>query len=114
MTGPDHDAPQDLAAAYALGALPADEARRFEAVLAASPEAQREVAEYREVAALLARTRSSARLRAMVVSQPATEPRAASNRGASRQAWANASSTTSSASARCPEMRYATAYSTAP
>ena len=30
MTGPDHDAPQDLAAAYALGALSADEARRFE------------------------------------------------------------------------------------
>jgi len=54
MTGPDHDAPQDLAAAYALGALSADEARRFEAVLATSPEAQREVAEYREVAALLA------------------------------------------------------------
>jgi anti-sigma-K factor RskA len=54
MTGPDRDAPQDLAAAYALGALPPDEARRFEALLATSPEAQREVAEYREVAALLA------------------------------------------------------------
>jgi anti-sigma-K factor RskA len=54
MTGPAHDAPLDLAAAYALGALPAEEARRFEAFLATSPEAQREVAEYREVAALLA------------------------------------------------------------
>jgi anti-sigma-K factor RskA len=54
MTGPVSDSPQDLAAAYALGALPADEARRFEAFLATSPEAQREVAEYREVAALLA------------------------------------------------------------
>lgn len=54
MTGPAPDSPQDLAAAYALGALPADEARRFEAFLATSPEAQREVADYREVAALLA------------------------------------------------------------
>jgi anti-sigma-K factor RskA len=54
MTGPAHDAPLDLAAAYALGALSADEAQRFEAFLATSAEAQREVAEYREVAALLA------------------------------------------------------------
>jgi len=54
MSGPLPDSPQDLAAAYALGALPADEARRFEAFLATSPEAQREVADYREVAALLA------------------------------------------------------------
>lgn len=54
MTGRDHDSPRELAAAYALGALSADEARRFEAFLATSPEAQREVAEYREVAALLA------------------------------------------------------------
>jgi anti-sigma-K factor RskA len=54
MTGPSSDAPLDLAAAYALGALSPDEARRFEAFLATSAEAQREVAEYREVAALLA------------------------------------------------------------
>jgi anti-sigma-K factor RskA len=54
MTGPAQDSPQDLAAAYALGALSADDARRFEAFLATSPEAQREVQEYREVAALLA------------------------------------------------------------
>ena len=52
-----------------------------------------------------ARTRSSARLRAIIVSHAATDPRAASNRGASRQAWANASSTTSSASARWPTIR---------
>lgn len=45
---------QELAAAYALGALEPAEAREFEALLAASPEAQREVAEYREVGALLA------------------------------------------------------------
>jgi anti-sigma-K factor RskA len=54
MTGPAQDSPQDLAAAYALGALSADEARRFEAFLATSPETRREVEEYREVAALLA------------------------------------------------------------
>jgi anti-sigma-K factor RskA len=54
MTGPAPDAPLDLAAAYALGALSPDETQRFEAFLATSPEAQREVAEYREVAALLA------------------------------------------------------------
>jgi anti-sigma-K factor RskA len=54
MTAPGQDSPQDLAAAYALGALSADETRRFEAFLATSPETQREVREYREVAALLA------------------------------------------------------------
>lgn len=54
MSHPEQDSPQDLAAAYALGALTPDEARRFEAYLAGSPEAQRELAEYREVAALLA------------------------------------------------------------
>ena len=45
---------QELAAAYALGALSPEEARAFEAYLATSPETQREVAEYREVGALLA------------------------------------------------------------
>ena len=54
MTDPAPDSPLDLAAAYALGALPPDEVRRFEAFLATSPEARQEVAEYREVAALLA------------------------------------------------------------
>jgi anti-sigma-K factor RskA len=54
MSHPEQESPQDLAAAYALGALSAEEARRFEAYLAGSPEAQRDVAEYREVAALLA------------------------------------------------------------
>jgi anti-sigma-K factor RskA len=60
MTGPASDSPQDLAAAYALGALSADEARGFEAFLATSPEARREVEEYREVAALLALSGSDA------------------------------------------------------
>ncbi len=54
MTAPGQDSVQDLAAAYALGALSADEADRFEAFLATSPEAQREVAELRDAAALLA------------------------------------------------------------
>jgi anti-sigma-K factor RskA len=54
MSNPESESPQDLAAAYALGALEPDEARRFEAFLAGSPETQREVAEFREVAALLA------------------------------------------------------------
>lgn len=44
----------DLAAAYALGALDADETRAFEAELAKSQTLQREVAEYREIAPLLA------------------------------------------------------------
>ncbi len=54
MSRPEQESPLDLAAAYALGALSPEEARRFEAFLADSAEAQREVAEYREVAALLA------------------------------------------------------------
>jgi anti-sigma-K factor RskA len=54
MSHPEQEALQDLAAAYALGALSPEEARRFEAFLADSREAQREVAEYRDVAALLA------------------------------------------------------------
>jgi anti-sigma-K factor RskA len=54
MSDPRADSVQDLAAAYALGALSPEEGRRFEAYLASSPEAQREVAGYREAAALLA------------------------------------------------------------
>jgi len=54
MTAPGQDSVQDLAAAYALGALSPEEITRFEAFLATSPEAQRDVAELREVAALLA------------------------------------------------------------
>lgn len=44
----------NLAAAYALGILSPEEARSFERVLATSEAARREVAEYREVSALLA------------------------------------------------------------
>jgi len=44
----------DLAPGYALGALSPEEALAFETALAGSPELQREVAEYREVSALLA------------------------------------------------------------
>lgn len=54
MTGTGEQDLRELAAAYALGALGPDEARAFEALLARSPEAQREVAEYREVGALMA------------------------------------------------------------
>jgi anti-sigma-K factor RskA len=53
MSHPEHQAPQDLAAAYALGALTPEEARQFEVFLATSPDTQREVAEFRDVAALL-------------------------------------------------------------
>lgn len=62
MSRPEQGSPLDLAAAYALGALATDEARRFEVYLATSPEAQREVAEYREVASLLALGGESAAL----------------------------------------------------
>jgi anti-sigma-K factor RskA len=54
MTNPGQESVLDLAAAYALGALSTEEVQRFEAFLATSPEAQREVAEFRDVAALLA------------------------------------------------------------
>lgn len=54
MTGPSPDAIRDLAAGYALGALTPEETRAFEAALAADPALAREVAEYREVNALLA------------------------------------------------------------
>jgi anti-sigma-K factor RskA len=45
---------REQAPAYVLGALSAEEARAFEAVLARDPELQREVAEFREVTAMLA------------------------------------------------------------
>jgi anti-sigma-K factor RskA len=45
---------RDLAPGYALEALSPEEIRAFEAAMAGSPELQREVAEYRELSALLA------------------------------------------------------------
>lgn len=54
MTGPREQDLKELAAAYALGALGPEETRAFEAYLRTSPEARQEVAEYREVNALLA------------------------------------------------------------
>jgi anti-sigma-K factor RskA len=45
---------RELAAGYALGALTLDETRQFEAALAEFPELERDVAEFREVNALLA------------------------------------------------------------
>ncbi len=79
MSDPTGPSPLDLAAAYALGALEADEARAFEALLARSPEARREVAEFREVAALLAAgagtgTMPSAALRERVMAERPAPP----------------------------------------
>ncbi len=54
MSGAEFGTPQDLAAAYALGALDDAETKAFEALLARDAGLAREVAEYREVAALLA------------------------------------------------------------
>jgi anti-sigma-K factor RskA len=54
MSHPEQESLRDLAAAYALGALGPEETRDFEAFLADSPETQREIAEFRDVAALLA------------------------------------------------------------
>ena len=53
MSQPGQESVRDLAAAYALGALGTDDTREFERLLAGSPDLQRDVAEYREVAALL-------------------------------------------------------------
>jgi anti-sigma-K factor RskA len=53
MSHPEHESLQNLAAAYALDALTPEESGRFEAFLATSADAQRDVAEFREVAALL-------------------------------------------------------------
>ncbi len=98
MSDTPHSSPMDLAAAYALGALDADDARTFEAYLASSPEAQREVAAFREVAALLAAGADApapgAELRARVLrSRPGTAaPQAASRVSAAarprRSPWA--------------------------
>ncbi len=55
MSQPDEfGTPRDLAAAYALGALSADEERVFEAHLAQDAATRQDVAEFREVVALLA------------------------------------------------------------
>lgn len=54
MSDASRDAMRDLVPGYALGALTAEETRAFEAALRASPELEQELAEYREVAGLLA------------------------------------------------------------
>ena len=53
MSDPQPESLRDLAPGYALGALSAEETAAFERALAGDPELQREVAEYREVNALL-------------------------------------------------------------
>ncbi len=54
MTDTERESLENLAAAYALGALSPEDKEEFETFLAASPEVQRDVAEFREVGALLA------------------------------------------------------------
>lgn len=81
MSGAGQD-PRELAAAYSLGALDPEETRAFEAALAGSPELQREVAEYREVGALLAQGAPApgagvpAALRSRVLAQAAASKQA--------------------------------------
>lgn len=78
MTHPTPDNLHELAAAYALGALEPADAKAFEALLATSPEAQREVAEYREVGALLALNAGNARppadLKDRVIARATSQP----------------------------------------
>lgn len=88
MTGPGEQDLREQAAAYALGALSPEEARAFEAYLGTSIEARREVAEYREVGALLATgagtATPSADLKARVLAH-ATQGKAVPLRG--RTPW---------------------------
>jgi anti-sigma-K factor RskA len=87
---------KELAAAYALGALDPAEAQAFERVMAGSPEVAREVAEYREVGALLAlgpgtSAAPSADLRARVLARAAQSkvvPLAPRPRAGAWLAWA--------------------------
>lgn len=82
---------QELAAAYALGALEPAEARAFEKLLATSPEAQREVAEYREVGALLALgsgpAAPSADLKQRVIARAAAQKEARLTRRSTGSGW---------------------------
>lgn len=55
--------PRDLAAAYVLGALSSEDQRVFEAHLAGDPATQRDVQEFREVAALLALAEGATEMR---------------------------------------------------
>ncbi|MEO8227069.1 MAG: anti-sigma factor [Gemmatimonadota bacterium] len=97
MTDTHRSAPIDLAAAYALGALDPAEVKEFEAFLATSPEARRELAEFREVVALIglgtdakaALAGPSAALRARVLaSAPSLQPPAGDDLAARRAAVA--------------------------
>lgn len=54
MSDLNRESMRDLASAYAIGALDADELREFESLLAQSEELRREVAEFEEVSAQLA------------------------------------------------------------
>ena len=96
MSGAEFGTPRDLAAAYALGALDAPEAKAFEELLARDAELAREVAEYREVAALLALAEPASSptdgLRARVIAgappQADQPPRRRSRAGVNWMPWA--------------------------
>lgn len=94
MSHSEQESLRDLAAAYALGALGPEETREFEALLATSPEAQRDVAEYRDVAGLLGlgdgEDGPSRDLRARVLARVAAQTAGTSGRGGrpSRLGWA--------------------------
>ena len=91
MSDLNRESMRDLAAAYAIGALDADELREFESLLAQSKELQREVAEFEEVSAQLAhgapgaepgtalRQRLLDRAKVDAVSRPASRPSRSTN-----------------------------------
>lgn len=83
MTAPIPDTIRELAAGYALGVLSAEEARQFEAAMAVSPELAREVADYREVGALLAMEQAAAQGAAP---DPAVKERLMARVGRSKEA----------------------------
>jgi anti-sigma-K factor RskA len=100
MSGPHRSDPRDHAAAYALGALSPEESAAFEVAMAADPELAREVAEYREVQALLdgagARGSASAGVKARVMASAtagktaslSSRSNTAAGRGGQRWNWA--------------------------
>ncbi len=91
MSDLNRESMRDLAAAYAIGALDADELREFESLLGQSEELRREVAEFEEVSAQLAhgapqaepdtalRRRLMDRAKVDAVSRPAAPPSRSTN-----------------------------------
>jgi anti-sigma-K factor RskA len=97
VSDPARQTLRDLAAAYALGALDAEEAAVFEREVANSPDLAREVAAYREVAALLGLAAPPAHLDPALkgrllerVARPQARPVVRRGRWPERLAWAAA------------------------